>query len=470
MSYRNINTKTIILFSIYFFMFGWFSHSQYKNIFQFIYPTTLEKIKKNGILNVVLINSSSTYYIGSDGKKGFEYDILNSYASHLGAALNVIVANTSKEALELSKDPDIHITSALLAKDDTNEKQYNLGPSYLEVQEQVVCNRSLAQRFPKNTDMLQGLNIMAGEETRYSDTLEKLKSDGLDIAVTYSSDLSTEEILSKVASKEIDCTIVDSNIFSINQRYYPDLSFAFSVGPREQLAWVLAPNSKTLKEDIYNWITTFFQSGEMARLKDHYFDNNLMFDYVDTTEFYKKARSILPNYKRYFEDASKKYDIPYYLLTSLSYQESHWNPNAISQTGVKGMMMLTQATADGLKIANREDPKESIFGGANHFREIMQALDNNIQGEDRYKFTLAAYNIGLGHINDAQELATKMGLNPYLWQELKSVLPLLAQKRYYNTLKHGYARGSEAIKYVEAIYNYKDMLQNISDLETTGVF
>ncbi|MDQ1263496.1 MAG: rane-bound lytic murein transglycosylase [Campylobacterota bacterium] len=470
MTNKNIKKTTIILFSLYFFIFGWLSHSQYESVLRFIFPTTLEQIKRDGVLNAVLLNSPSTYYIGADGPKGFEYDLLSAYAKYLNVKLNITVANTTKEALELSKDSNIHITSASLAKTKDKETIYNFGPSYLEVQEHVVCYRGmlLNGKFPKDVDNLANLKITVGEDTSYSETIELLKADGFEINATYTSEYSTEELLSKVASNEIDCTIVDSNIFSLNQRYFPDIASAFTIGNREQLAWVLAQNSNKLKEDIYSWLNSFTQSGEMARLKDHYYGNILLFDYQDTTMFYERVKTRLPKYKDLFEKASQKYEIPFSVLAALSYQESHWNPKAQSSTGVRGLMMLTLNTASSLNVEDREDPKESIFGGARHLRETIDLLVKEVEGEDRIKFALAAYNIGMGHITDAQSLAEKMNLNPNAWQDLKKALVLLSQKKHYNTLKHGYARGTEAIKYVESIYNYRDMLQNISITDTNG--
>jgi len=422
----------------------------------------LQTIKKNGTLNVVLINSSSTYYLGGDGKKGFEYELLSSYASHLGVDLDITVANTAKEALELSRDENIHITSALLAKTTQNEQLYNMGPAYLEVQEQMICNRLLyrASKFPKDTQTLSNLKIKTPTETKYSTTLKELLSEDPTIVATFSDDASIEEILAEVASGETDCTIVDSNIFSINQRYYSDLAYAFTIGSRDQLAWVLNTDSSGLKEDLYEWINIFTQSGELARIKDHYFDNNLVIDHMDSAMFYKRAKTLLPKYVEFFKEASIKYEIPYNVLVALSYQESQWNKNAVSPTGVRGLMMLTLDTAKTLKVVDRVDPRSSIIGGARHLRELMDRLDEKIVGEHRIKFALAAYNIGLGHIFDAIRLAEKMGKNAYAWQDLKSVLPLLAQRKHYSKLRHGYARGSEAIKYVESIFNYSDMLYN----------
>jgi membrane-bound lytic murein transglycosylase F len=121
--------------------------------------------------------------------------------------------------------------------------------------------------------------------------------------------------------------------------------------------------------------------------------------------------------------------------------------------------MLTRTTAKMLGVKNRLDPKQSIVGGTRHLNQMIKMVPKSVEGENRLKFALAAYNIGMGHIKDAQKLAKKLGLNHNIWSDLKIVLPLLSQKRYYRNLKYGYARGAEPVKYVEAIYNYKDILE-----------
>lgn len=462
---KNIKPTIIIFFAISFFSFGWLSHTVYKPVHRIEMQSVLDKIKMTKTLKVVLLNSPSTYYIGPDGPKGFEYDLLNAYAKHLDVELEVITANTTKEAIELSKLPGIHITSASLAKTKSRKKTFNFGPSYFEVQEQVVCNREMLWNgvFPKDIEDLSGLKITVGEETSYSETIAQLQEDGFDINATYTSEFSTEELLSQVATHEIDCTIADSNIYSLNQRYFPNIALAFSISGREQLAWVLAPNSKKLEADTYSWLNSFNQSGKMTQLKDHYYSYALFFDYYNTSMFYKRIESRLPKYEEYFKEYGKKYDIPPSVLAAQSYQESHWNPKAKSYTGVRGLMMLTLSTAKHLGVKNRLDPKQSIEGGARHLNQMIKSVPKEVEGEDRLKFALAAYNIGMGHIRDAQILTKKMGLNQNVWNDLKKALPLLSQKKYYKTLKHGYARGSEPVKYVDSIYDYNDILQKSSD-------
>ena len=447
-------------FALSFFLFGWFSHSAYKPSNRIKQPTLLEKIKKTKELHVVLLNAPSTYYIGNEGPQGFEYDLLKAYADYLGVALKITPAHTVKEALQLSQNKDVHITSAALAKTPSRQKKYHFGPSYFEVQEQVICNRGMlrSSKFPRDVEDLEGLSIMVGEDTSYSENLQKLKNDGFDINFTTTSEYSTEELLEMVAEHQIDCTVADSNIYSLNLKFFPEISLAFSISGREQLAWLLPKDAKELEADMYTWLNDFNQKGKMTQLKDHYYSYVLFFDYYNTKMFYKRIKSRLPKYKKYFKEAAWKFDIPWTLLASLSYQESHWNPKAKSFTGVRGLMMLTKRTAKMLGVKNRLDPKQSIIGGTRHLKQMIKFVPKEVEGEDRLKFALAAYNIGMGHIHDAQKLATKLGLNPNSWRDLKIVLPLLSQKRYYRTLKYGYARGSEPVKYVEAIYNYKEIL------------
>ena len=468
-----MNKLTYNLFLIFLsfssFLFGWFIHSQYKPQ-EIKKVSLLEKIKKRKTLNVVLLNSPSTYYIDASGEQGFEYDLIKAYAKHLHVDLNVTVAHTIQEAIKLGENPNIDIVSASISKTPLREKKFHFGPSYFEVQEEVICNRDMLNtaKFPKDIEDLKGLKIEVGTDTSYSETLQALQNDGFDINVTLTDEYSTEELLSQVALNKIDCTVADSNIYAINLRYLPEITLAFSISGREQLAWVLPAGAKELEDDMYAWLNGYNQSGKMAQLKDAYYSYVLLFDYYSTKMFYKRIKSRLHRYEKYFQSIGKKYTIPWTLLASMAYQESHWNPNAKSFTGVRGLMMLTSKTAKMLGVKNRLDPKESIKGGTKHIKEMMKLVPEEVEGENRLQFALAAYNVGMGHIYDAQKLAKKLGLNPNIWTDIKKVLPLLSEKKYYSALKYGYARGSEPVKYVEAIYNYRNILENHLDENRTS--
>jgi len=312
--------------------------------------------------------------------------------------------------------------------------------------------------FPKDMEDLSGLNIVVGKNTSYAETLESLQKLYPDMKISYDENRSTQSLLEMVWKKKIDCTVADSNIFSINQRYYPELSMAFSLSERKHLAWIVQGEDSSLKDDLYEWINRCEQTGKMAELRDFYYSYLNIFDYYDTKVFHKRMETRLPKYEKYFKKASAKYDIAWILLAAQSYQESHWNAKAKSHTGVRGMMMLTRKTAASLGVKNRLNPKESIFGGAKYISELEKRFGDEIKGSNRIMFALAAYNVGMGHMHDAQTLARRLNKDPYLWKDIKTVLPLLSQKKYYKQLKYGYARGSEPVRYVSAIQHYADII------------
>jgi membrane-bound lytic murein transglycosylase MltF len=175
----------------------------------------------------------------------------------------------------------------------------------------------------------------------------------------------------------------------------------------------------------------------------------------DRKMFYKHLRTRFPDYQEHFQNAAEKYNLPWKLLASQAYQESHWNRRAKSPTGVRGIMMLTRRTAASLGIRNRLDPEKSIYGGARFLARMQQRIPASVQMPDRRFFALAAYNVGLGHMEDARGLAIRIKKNPDRWQDMTEVLPLLSNKKYYRTLRYGQARGFEPVIYVRRIRAYQ---------------
>ena len=177
--------------------------------------------------------------------------------------------------------------------------------------------------------------------------------------------------------------------------------------------------------------------------------------------FTRHIKTRLPQYREQFKQAGEKYGLPWVLLAAQAYQESRWNRNARSPTGVRGLMMLTRDTASDLGIKNRLDPRKSIRGGARYLARLYAQLPSNIQDPDRMYFALSAYNVGMGHVKDAQILAVRLKKDPTKWNDLKTVLPLLAKKKYYKTLPNRYARGWEPVQYVKRIRGYREVLERL---------
>lgn len=181
--------------------------------------------------------------------------------------------------------------------------------------------------------------------------------------------------------------------------------------------------------------------------------------WYEAQRFYYHIQTRLPMYRKQFESAAEQYGVPWTLLAAQAYQESRWDKHAKSPTGVRGLMMLTRNTASSLGIKNRLDPEKSIEGGARYLVYLKNRIRDEIAHPDRTWIALAAYNVGWGHIQDAQQLATRFSKNPESWSDLKTVLPLLAKKKYYKQLPYGYARGWEPVHYVKRIRTFRTLLE-----------
>jgi len=422
--------------------------------------TLFDKIIEKKRLDVVILNSPTVYYVGEANQKGFEYDLLYAYAKSINVDLNLTIITTVKEALDLTRRGVGDITAASLSVNEERKKEFKFGPYYHSIYEELICHNRLYKQgtLPKKLDDLTGLNIVIGKDTSAERTLLNLKEKHSSLEFNTTEEFSTEELLERVWKKKIDCTVADSHMFMISQRYYPELVRTLRLSKQINLGWLLRKGDDSLNESLFRWLNKYERSGKMAELNNFYYGFLNVFDYYDTTVFRQRLKSSLPKYEKYFKKAGKKYDIPWMILAAQSYQESHWKPDAKSYTGVRGMMMLTKETAKLLKVTNRLSIYQSINGGAKYFDMMRKLLPKEVTGKNLWALSLAAYNVGIGHIYDAQELAKKLNKNPYSWNDLKTVLPLLSQKKYYKNLKYGYARGNEPVRYVDSIQRYYTLL------------
>ena len=213
---------------------------------------------------------------------------------------------------------------------------------------------------------------------------------------------------------------------------------------------------------IKNIINEFFKKikddGTFAKIYKKYYSNVEIFDYVDLKKYHRRLKTRLPKYKETIKRVAEKHGFDWRLIAATIYQESHFNPRAKSFTGVRGMMQLTLDTAKDMGIENRLDPEQSITGGVKYLKRLYERYDD-VEDPDRVLITLASYNVGHGHIVDAQKIAKEKNLDPNSWNSLQEVLPLLRYRKYYKKTKNGYCRGTEPVRYVNRIMNYYEILK-----------
>jgi membrane-bound lytic murein transglycosylase F len=426
----------------------------------------LEDIRRRGELVILTRNAPTIYYEGREGLEGPEHDLATSFAEFLGVKPRFEVYYSVAEILTAMRAGKGHLAAAALTRTELREDKFLFGPDYQTVRQQLVCHRD--GLVPKSVSELSRLRLSVIRASSYEENLQRLRKDFPKLSWTSTVELDTEQLLEQVWKREIDCTIADSNIVAVNRRYYPELKVAFPITEEESLAWVIAKPFKALLPALQTWLKGLQERGDLETLEERYYGHIDVFDYVDIRTFLRHTKKRLPSLLPLFQKAAAKHDFPWTLLAAMAYQESHWNPNAKSPTGVRGIMMLTRVTAKEVGVSNRLSSVQSVRGGSLYLQQMRERMPSSVQGDDRIWFALAAYNVGMGHLYDARKLARQLGKNPDLWVELKEVLPLLARRQYYRKLKHGYARGSEPVRYVQRIRDFQDVLEQQLAQEMNG--
>lgn len=409
---------------------------------------------ENNVLRVGTVYGQSTYYNDSNGPAGFEYELLQGFANHIGASLELFPYYNISELLAQVEIGQIHVAAAGLPLTARQLSLFDVGPVYHSVDQKLVYQQG-KKRPRKWQDVTLPLTVVTG--TSHIDELQQVQTQHSHVKWIETAQMDEEEILLAIKTGEIEYTITDSDTLALMRRRYPEISVGFSIKNDASISWLLPKSlDDSLQAELFNYFEIINKNGVLSQLKEKYFSHIELFNYVDTRAFIKASETTLPSYIQWFKVNSQTLD--WRLLAALAYQESHWNPKARSPTGVRGLMMLTLDTAKDWGVTSRLDAKQNIIAGGKYLNSLVKRLPARIEYPDRLWFALAAYNIGMGHLEDARVITQRQGGNPDLWIDVKQRLPLLRQKKYYKNTRYGYARGDEATVYVANIRRYYDTL------------
>ncbi len=421
-------------------------------------PPLIDQVLRLGELHVVTRNTPTTYFIGPDGPAGPEYDLAIGFAEALGVELVVHTVDSVAEVMPFLLAGKAHFAAAGLSATNSRRDYLDFGFPYNTVDMHLVYR--LGTGRPRKIEDVIGRSIEVVANSSHSEMMASLTEVYPDISWSENADLEVRDLLERVALGQVDLTIADSTAFNIQRHFYPDLRVALDLQLDDPLAWAFRKtDGGSLLREADEFLINTKRSGVLAQVNDRYYGHAEKFDYVGTRAFIRHFESRLPRYLDLFKQASLQTNIDWRLLAAIGYQESHWRPKAVSPTGVRGIMMLTQATAEYLDIEDRMDPESSIVGGARYFARQLERLPDSVAEPDRTWMALAAYNVGYNHLKDARQLVEWQGGDPDTWVDLSSTLPLLANKRWYSRVEYGYARGWEPVLYVNNIRRYYNIIR-----------
>jgi membrane-bound lytic murein transglycosylase F len=403
----------------------------------------------------------ATYYLDAESNRaGYTYDVIQAFASQNGWTLKWQESESYADLFETLHKNRTHLVATSLIAAAVEEQRLLRTPPLYETRV-VVVTRDTAAKI-RNLADLGKVRLGAMADSGHLPLLVSAHRKYPKLSWTTLQDVFPEELLSRLAEGELDAVVVNEQDFDLARNHYPSLKIAYSFAGQQPVVWALPHrSSKRLAIKLNQFFIESRRNGKLKQIYERYFGHVKRLEPEHAEGILDRRLSTLPRYRKYFHEAENVTSIDWRLLAAIGYQESRWDPYATSFTGVRGLMMLTNDTADRMGVTDRLDPRQSILAGAKYLSLLKESLPARIAEPDKTWLALAAYNQGLGHLEDARRIAQAKGMNPDSWADVKQTLPLLSRGGYKGVMRYGYARGGEAVIFVESIRNYYDILARL---------
>lgn len=414
--------------------------------------------EETGKLHVGTRNSPASYYIAANGEAaGFEHDLILAFSQSQRWTLDWTKKNRPEALFDLLDRQRIHLAAATLPRAVVKDRHLIAGPVLFETPVHIVYR--VGDRRPRRVADLVDRKLALIIGSGHTPILMRQKRKHPGLAWAALENVWPEELLAQLQAGTYDAVVINAMDFDPMRSVYPGLAVAFDVGDMQKIVWALPPrSSQALRNALARFVEQARKDGTIKRVYERYFGHVRQLDSSDVLGILQRRPQRLPELRRHFQEAQTLTGIDWRLLAAIGYQESQWNATATSPTGVRGLMMLTGRTADRMGVSNRLDARQSILGGARYLALMKDSLPARIAEPDRTWLALAAYNQGLGRLEDARRIAQARGGDPDSWADVKEALPYLSRGTYARVMKYGYARGGEALHFAENIRNYYDIL------------
>lgn len=426
----------------------------------------LAEIIKRDKLVVLAENSANSYFIYRGTKMGLEYEILREFAKELGVSLEIKIVNDLDEINTLLNEGagDIIACNYTVTKERLREIQFST-PIMRTAQ-------VLVQRKPKDfkkrskkdwmkdiivePDQLSRKKVHVWKNSSYYRRLVNLQEELGDTIYLQEldGDVIPEEVIKMVSEGFIDYTVTDQNVALIHQRFYPNIDAHLELSVKQKIAFGMRKTSTVLKERLDSWLNDFMKTTTFRYIKHKYFKlskhpNRAVAEYSSI-----KGGKISP-YDDIIKKAAEKYNWDWRFIAALIYQESKFIDHKESWAGAYGLMQFMPSVGPSYGVYRNSDAAVQINGGLKKITKNHGQWSEIPDSIQQIKFTIASYNAGMGHVQDAQRLAKKHGKDPLVWDDnVEKMILNLSKPKFYQdkVVKYGYLRGHETYNYVRDIF------------------
>lgn len=431
----------------------------------------LDSIRRRGSLIVLTENSASTYFLYRNQESGFDYELALAFAKHLGVRLEVKLIDDVDRMFEMLRNGDADLVASNLTVTPHRSDSVNFSKALYQTR-QVLVQRKVEQPGSVFTLAIQDstqLGLMPIWVHRYSSFYERLKAISMSSAQTIRieeapGEISTDDLIRLVDDGAIPATITDENLAAIELSNYDNLDASIPISDLQDIAWAVRKESNTLLTELNKWLDSKDGAMRTKRLYRKYF-NEANLARPKGFVLPKVGPGAISAYDSLFKVYAPQLGWDWRMLASIAYHESHFNPQAQSWSGAYGLMQLMPQTAVRFGCTSTPTPECSVQAATKYIKYLQNMWQKRVPNNaERTKFVLASYNIGQGHIIDAQNLARELGMKDTIWDgNVAEALLMKQQEKYYtmSCVKHGYCNAREPFIFVQKIIGTYDLYRSV---------
>ncbi len=409
-------------------------------------------------LRVAMVSHPTVHVVDAAGTpRGLEFDLVSGFARTLRREVEVRLFPSVDEARKALARGEVELVAA-------GTSTHSLGDTEVGTTERYLVSPWLILHSPQKTrprgfSELDPKRVVISARIVGEPGLDRLRALHPDIEFVPDTAANDELLMAAVGSDDIPYALIEQATHDAARHVHFDAEVGFTVTPALSRGWLFRADSTGLRDQADAFLRRIVVQGQIEVVLDRYFGFPKKVRATDLQVFTERVGSLLPQFRRWFHEAQEQTGIEWRLLAALAYQESHWNADAVSETGVQGFMQLTEDTARRLGVTDRRDPYQSILGGARYLAMIKRdQIPARVEEPDKTFLALAAYNIGPGHLENARILTARMGRNPDRWVDVRRGLVRLARPDEAAQFSLGPCRCLMPIELVESVRSYYDIL------------
>jgi membrane-bound lytic murein transglycosylase F len=426
----------------------------------FVPARDLDNIRKSGKLKVLLAYDPINYFIYKGTPMGYSYELAERFSKELGVQLEVVPVRDMNLQIPMLRSGDGDVIAHFMTVTRSRSRSVDFSIP-LDSTRQVLVQRSSrkpddSSGLVRKPEQLDGKTVYVREKSAYYNTLKEIMTRyGISITIIpVHGSVTTGELVRLVNSGEIRYTVADSNIAVTHRSICPDIDIRTPISVTQPLAWAVRKNSPKLREELDAWLIREKHSGDIRAIHRKYYDQQYRFRKYAVNVFYSDKAGSISAYDKIVKEGARNIGWDWRLLSSLIYEESQFDPKVVSWAGAIGLMQVMPATGSMMRIFNLSNPEANVKAGTAYLETLEKEWQEIRDRETRLKFILASYNVGPGHVKDAQKLAIKYGANPGIWENnVEKYLLLKSEPRYYNdaVTDLGYCNGAIPVRYTRSI-------------------